>query len=452
MKNRNVLVFPAGTEIGLEIFHSLKYCKEVTVFGAGDSTSNHAKFVYPDYHFIPNISEEKWVSELATLCETLAIDYIFPAYDDVIVSLANRQDEIPATVISSSYRTCVITRSKSSTYQHMENLIKVPVVHRFPVHDWQFPLLVKPDKGQGSFGVRKVNNQAELLAAISEIPDALICEYLPGEEYTVDCFSDREDGLLFAKSRVRHRTRNGISVNTVTEELDGVWDMAAKIGRALEMRGAWFFQLKRDRQGILTLLEIAPRVAGSMAAHRVMGVNFPLLSIFEHERLPVKVLINPGRVELDRALCNRFHHEISYDSIYVDLDDTLVFRAQVNLSVIKFIFQCINRGKQVKLITRHNGHVGRTLEKYRLSGLFDEVIYVGPGTPKSAYIKGSDALLLDDSFSERLEVATTLGIPTFDCSMIEMLIEESPNQNDRDVLIEDQRAGTSSPSAVTSLS
>ena len=31
-------------------------------------------------------------------------------------------------------------------------------------------------------------------------------------------------------------------------------------------------------------------MAGAMAAQRVMGVNFPLLSIFEHERLPIRYI------------------------------------------------------------------------------------------------------------------------------------------------------------------
>ena len=51
-------------------------------------------------------------------------------------------------------------------------------------------------------------------AAITHLNAPIVCEYLPGEEYTVDCFSDREHGLLFAGARVRRRTRNGISVNT----------------------------------------------------------------------------------------------------------------------------------------------------------------------------------------------------------------------------------------------
>jgi hypothetical protein len=83
--------------------------------------------------------------------------------------------------------------------------------------------------------------------------------------------------------------------------------------------------------------------------------------------------------------------------------------------------------------------------------LFDEVIHVRPGTEKSAYIADRNALLLDDSFSERLEVAATLGISTFDCSMIEMLIEESSNVNVSDARDENVSFVGSSQTPVTSL-
>lgn len=425
MKIRNVLVFPAGTEVGLEIFNALKYCKEVRLFGAGQNITNHGEFTYPEYHILPSIYETGWLTQLVALCARLSIDYIFPAYDDVIVALSRERARIPATVISSPEQACEITRSKSATYSLLDGLIRVPRIYSDPDLIPGFPLLVKPDKGQGSSGVRKVTNHDELLAAIANVPEAIVCEYLPGEEYTVDCFSDRERGVLFAGVRSRRRTRNGISVNTATLNIPETKILADIIGRELGLHGAWFFQLKRAANGQLTLLEVAPRIAGAMAAHRVMGVNFPLLSIFEHERLPIIVQQNFGAIEMDRALCNRFRHVVQFDILYVDLDDTLLLDGKVNTQVVKLIFQCINRGKPVRLLTRHRGDLALTLSKHRLTGLFDKIIHVAENEKKSQYITETGAILIDDSFSERIMVADLCGIPTFDCSMIELLTEQA---------------------------
>jgi carbamoyl-phosphate synthase large subunit len=425
VKKRNVLVFPAGTEIGLEIFHALESCKELRVFGAGQDIPNHARFVYSEYHDLPSIHEEGWLEALIGLCAKLEIDYVFPAYDDIIVALSRSADKIPAALITSPIQTCEITRSKTATYRALAGKVRVPKVYGSASEIVSYPVLVKPDKGQGSQGVRMVESADELDHALREIREPVISEYLPGEEFTVDCFSDRERGLLFAGARSRRRTRGGISVNTVTGQLPEVWKIADVIGLTLSLRGAWFFQLKRATDGELALLEVAPRIAGAMAAHRVTGVNFPLLSIFEHERLDIKLLVNPGTVELDRGLSNRYRYQIDFKIVYIDLDDTLILDGRVDLQVIKFIYQCINQGKQVKLITRHREDLGETLRKYRLMNLFDNVIHITEGAPKSGLITERDAIFIDDSFTERLEVSQSCGIPTFDGSMLEVLAERA---------------------------
>lgn len=429
MKIRNVLVFPAGTEIGLEIFQALKSSKELRVYGAGQNVPNHARFVYPEYHELPSIHEAGWLEALNGVCTKLEIDYIFPAYDDVLVALIRAADKIPAALITSPLQTCEITRSKTATYRALVGKVRVPRVYASTDRIDRYPVLVKPDRGQGSQGVHMVAAADELDHALREVRDPLICEYLPGEEFTVDCFSDRERGVLFAGARSRRRIRNGISVNTVTVQLPEAAQIAAIIGQTLELRGAWFFQLKRASDGELTLLEVAPRIAGAMAAHRVKGVNFPLLSIFEHERIDIRLLLNPGEVELDRALSNRYRYSVFFSTAYIDLDDTLIFRGQVDLQVIKFIYQCINQGKRVKLITRHREDLAVTLRKHRLENLFDDIIHITAGASKSSLITGRDAIFIDDSFAERIDVAKSCGIPTFDASMLEVLTERAEFMN-----------------------
>jgi hypothetical protein len=152
-----------------------------------------------------------------------------------------------------------------------------------------------------------------------------------------------------------------IAVHTKTVSLDGVKEIAEAIHKVLGMRGAWFFQLKRARGGELTLLEVAPRIAGSMSTHRVQGINFPLLTIFEHERLPLQLMTNPLPVELDRSLQNQYRLGLIYEALYIDLDDTLLVRNKVNLDAMRLVFSCINRKIPVILITRHESDLSATL-------------------------------------------------------------------------------------------
>lgn len=423
MKRYNVLVFPGGTEIGLEIQRALRYCKEIRLFSAGTDVPNHAPFVFRRHFVLPSIHESGWLEALNRLIEHHRIDFVYPAYDDVIVALATHAEEIRARIVSSPLETCLITRSKSKTYRHFEGILPVPRMFGPAGPIPEFPVFVKPDQGQGSQGTTIASNGEELTVALTRDPTALVLEYLPGEEFTVDCFSDRERGLMFYGGRRRERTRAGISMTSSPVRDDAFGEFAAKIVDHLEIHGAWFFQVRKDRQDGYKLLEIGPRVAGTMALHRVAGVNFPLLSILEQDRVPLELLTLDGVVRIDRALTNRYRHTLTFRTVYVDLDDTLILDDRVNVAVVRFLFQCLNEGKTLVLLTRHASDVAETLERFRLSTLFDEVLHLDADTPKSSMIRDSDAIFLDDSFRERQDVHRNCGIPVLDTSMLELLID-----------------------------
>ncbi len=423
-KKYNVLVFPGGTEVGLEIQRAICQCKDIQLYSAGLNVSNHAPYVFTRHFVVPSIHDPAWVDSLNQIIVEQRIDYVYPAYDDVIVALAQNAERIKARIVSSPLETCLITRSKSQTYHLFTGVLPVPTLYDDLKTIDQYPVFVKPDKGQGSQQTHIINEPRQLSRILEESGESIVMEYLPGEEYTVDCFSDREAGLLFCGGRQRVRTRNGISMNSRPVR-DGVFgEYANAIAKRLSFHGAWFFQLKKDQYGKYKLLEIAPRIAGTMAVQRVQGVNFALLSIYEQERIPIEILVNEVDVEIDRALANRYKHQVKSSVVYVDLDDTLIVDGVVNVNLVRFLYQCINSGIRVVLITRHSTDIDQTLRRHRLTGIFDEIIHVEKSLSKAEYIRESDAILIDDSFSERKAVAERLGILTFDCSMLEMLVDE----------------------------
>jgi carbamoylphosphate synthase large subunit len=427
LRSKKVLVFPGGTEIGLEILKSLQFCKEIQLYSAGSDVSNHAPYVFKNHFIIPTIYDSNWVESLNLLIENCKIDYIFPAFDDIVVALVENTDKIKAKIISSPLDTCLICRSKSKTYEKFQKLLPVPIVFNQISDVTSFPVFVKPDKGQGSQDSCQVNNFKTLEVLLENNPDLIIMEYLPGKEFTVDCFTDRRKGLLFCNGRERIRTKSGISMNSkpVDDKTSSLFrKMADIISGELEFHGAWFFQLKMANTGIFKLLEIAPRISGTMATNRVLGVNFPLLSIYEQEGIVLKIMTNNCDVEIDRALTNRFKHSIEYKKVYVDLDDTLILNDKINTFLIRFLYQAINKGCKIILITKTTGRIDSILSKWRLTSVFDEVIAISKGDSKADFINPDGAIFIDDSFSERQSVYWKHKIPTFDCSMIELLLDE----------------------------
>lgn len=418
-----VLVIPGGTEIGLEINRALRDCKEVDLYSAGQDLPSASEFRFKRHVSMPPISDDGAIAAINAIIERNEIDFVFPAHDDVILALALHRSAIKARVLGAEPRICEITRFKSRTYRAVAGAVKVPEVVSSEETP-HFPVFVKPDRGQGSQGARRIDDIETLRAVCGQEPGLIVTEFLPGDEYTVDCFSSKTKGLIFCRGRQRTRVRSGISMQSHPVDDPLFLDIARSIDGLLPMTGAWFFQLKRDRHGVLTLLEIAPRIAGAMALSRVTGVNFPLLTIYEAAGFDVGVEAFDADIEISRSLDNHYRIGFEFSAVYVDLDDTLIVRDQVNTRLVRFLYQCINDKKPIHLLTRHRFDLDATLRRYRLHTIFDSVRRVDDATCKSEFIREPDAIFIDDSFSERRRVARARGIKTFDSSAVECLLDE----------------------------
>jgi hypothetical protein len=440
------LVFPCASGVGQEIFAALEHHKDVELWGANSGSSNPGRFLFSSRYLggAPSMQEEAaCLGWLRAAVEAKQIDCIFPAYDDAQVWLKAREAQLGgARVITSAVATTEVCRSKRRTYELLAASLRCPAVYASPeaVPEAAFPVFIKPECGEGSKGCHKACSAAELSSLLT--PEHIICEYLPGDEYTVDCFSDAAGALLFAGARRRTLTRAGISILTESvEDSSGSFRaMAAAICASLPLLGAWFFQVKHAARGELCLMEIAPRIPGAMAMHRALGINFPLLSLYAHMGKPTAVLAPTLR---SVACCKIYANHFSFAAagasaqlaaLYVDLDDTLLLPAghallsggstappAANPAVAALLYEARAAGLPVHLITRHKGEVQQTLDSACIhASLFSSIFHLKAGEAKSSCILQRPAALLDDSFRERAD-ASSAGVLAFDVDSLDLL-------------------------------
>ncbi|MBP3381673.1 MAG: ATP-grasp domain-containing protein, partial [Clostridia bacterium] len=251
--------------------------------------------------------------------------------------------------------------------------------------------------------------------------------YLPGEEYTIDCFTDRHGNLRYASCRNRHRIKNGISVNSTLMKPDArVREIAEIINQKMDFRGVWFFQLKRNANGEYKLLECATRVAGTMCVERAAGVNLALLTVFDALGYDVDIPEQISGVEVDRALHNVFKLDIQYDEVYMDFDDTVIVHDKVNFTVLRFIYQCVEKNIPVILLTRHDTDVVLDLKARRIDpALFNKIVCLPRSERKIDHVSPSkNALFVDDSFAERKSMQDAYGIWALGVDAVEALLDE----------------------------
>jgi carbamoyl-phosphate synthase large subunit len=169
------------------------------------------------------------------------------------------------------------------------------------------PVCFKPSVSNGSRGFRIIDgkiNEADLLfnykpnntyikfddaqriLGSAPFPELLVSEYLPGEEYSVDCLVNNGQTIV-AVPRLRKRMINGISVEGEFVKEESIMDYCRQIITSLQLHGNIGIQVKKSAAGKFLILEINPRVQGTIVAGLGAGINLPLLAVKQALGMPV---------------------------------------------------------------------------------------------------------------------------------------------------------------------
>ena len=421
----NVMIFGGGGYAQIQVYFSLKHSVRFHPI-MGSSYPNHSQFISNDaLTDLPFTSDENFVEGINKAIDEHNIKFIIPAHDTVALTLMEKAEQLHAIVVCSPLETARICRYKSLTYQALEGTDIIPKIYTYdaPV----FPLFAKDDIGQGGRNAILVRNQ-QLLDELKKQPiDYVLCEYLPGDEITVDCFTDRHGVLRFAQPRTRSRLLNGISAHSETIALtDEIKHIIDTISKRIKFRGYWFAQCKKDDHARYKLMEVSTRFAGTFDLSKSLDVNLPLLALCDFSGIDINITPNRYMIQSDKTYIDRYKMDYHYERVYLDFDDTLVFqRSKYNTEAMRFVYQCFNKGIEIVLLTKHAYDIHQTMRTIHLSeGLFSDIVSVPVGKMKYEYINmEKPSIFIDNAYAEREAVKAHMDMPTFDVSNFDCLID-----------------------------
>lgn len=402
----NVLVFPCGSEIGLEIHRALTGKKDINLIGLS-SVDDHGRYVYENYvGGCPYVADVEFIDHLIMVIAEHKVDVLYPA-NEVSLLILKAHEHLLCKVVGPSLETVQVCNSKLSTYAALKDVMKVPALRFSPT---EYPVFIKPSVGHSGIGCHKISNETEMLALFDPLYHMPL-EYLPGREFTIDCFADQ-----YAEGRERARVIKGIAASTQIVKDPRFETLAKLINSVLNFPGAWFFQVKEDIVGELTLLEVGARLAGSSSLSRLRGVNLPLLNLYPG---PVRIKSQDYITEISRSLDVKAKINYEFENVYIDLDDTLIINGKVNYKLLGLIYKFRNEGKRVYLITRSiYDQAIIKLEQANISeSIFTTIVHIRPYERKKDYMRPK-SILIDDSFAEREDVDQ----PAFDTDIVDSLL------------------------------
>ena len=235
----------------------------------------------------------QFTKHLLTNCIALGIDTIMPTVDSEMLPIARdielfRSAGVTAMVASAeTLRTCL---DKFQFFVACHELLPLPQTAIFDRHfnyrRWRFPLVVKPRRGSGSRGV-VIAQSAEDLERLERSAEHIVQEYLPGREYSVDVLVGNNGRMLTAVPRVRIATDSGVSVCSATVRDSELIELSQQVCQVARLRYANNIQFRRDRSGQPRLLEINPRIPGTVALTVAAGVNLPKLALDVLDNKPI---------------------------------------------------------------------------------------------------------------------------------------------------------------------
>jgi len=280
------------------------------------------RFLVKDFSVIPKANDPSFIDSLLALCREKNIHAVLPLVTKELIPLSKHSKEFElagAKLVVSSPESLEIANDKGKLYEFLQwRGMDIPgfrIVETVPqfetaAKELGYPaktICFKPSVSNGSRGFRIVSNSIDeyhvlfnekptaayisysdaiRILSSKTFPELLVSEYLPSDEFSVDCLARKGETVLVLP-RSRKKIINGISVEGEFIREESIIVYCTQIIHELQLHGNIGMQVKKSASGKFLLLEINPRVQGTISAGLGAGVNIPLLAIKQELGLPI---------------------------------------------------------------------------------------------------------------------------------------------------------------------
>ncbi len=326
MNDITVLVTAAGNQYMLGLADCLKNNGERTVRIVGADMNNDPTILQmmDVMYKVPSATSPGYIDCLFDICQKEKVDILMPVMSAELLPLVNNKnkfDEIGTKVSVSNLDSIIISNNKYKLYQFMKKHgMRTPRFCRIQHVDQlknafsyvgypDIPVCIKATELSGSRGIRIVDPSKSrfdimfgekpnsfyvtyeeldnILHEKEQIPELLVMEALPGEEFSIDLLADHGK-IVYMAARQSNSIVASIPMEATLFHEDEGYKIASEIVEKLHLDGNADLDFKYDRFGVPVLMEINPRLAATMRIFKEGGINLPYLRVKQllGEKLP----------------------------------------------------------------------------------------------------------------------------------------------------------------------
>lgn len=276
-----------------------------------------AAFAGDQHELVPRVTSPEYIGMLAEICKRHNVKLVIPLIDTELLLLSKNKEQfqrIGTTILVSSPEVNEICCDKRKTFSFFSSIgIRTPQI--FDPHSIfnnpsaHYPFLLKPADGSSSIGVTKIMNSRELRFFIDYIPDAILQEYITGDEYTLDVLVDMQGKALSLVPRLRIETRAGEVSKGMTVKNKRLIDVGRQVVESLPgPTGCLTLQCFLSEKGEIHFIEINPRFGGGYPLSYAAGADFPGMIIQMMINRPFETAIDAWQdglvmMRYDESIC-----------------------------------------------------------------------------------------------------------------------------------------------------
>jgi len=318
LKDLSVLITGVGAPGVYGVIKGLKANGErkIKIVGVDTDPNIASRYFIDKFYLVPNRESPNFMLSIFEIVESEKVDIICPVPTAELEMFSEAKEyfkQLGVSVLVSDMVGLRIANNKALLYQHLQKQGINCVPKHFLVKDFNsfldaveklgYPskkVCLKPPVGTGARGLKILDSESSNIvkvlarspdssvAALEEVslvlkkanpfPPLLVVEFLPGAEYDVDVLS--LDGRSFSIiPRKNEKMFWGLSMVSRAEKNDKIIELSDRIVKALHLSYVINISFKYSNKDEIKILEINPRIPGSIIAAVNAGVNMPYLAI-----------------------------------------------------------------------------------------------------------------------------------------------------------------------------
>lgn len=307
---KNILVSGASGIVGYGILRTLrKSGMELNLIGTSIYTDSVAQAFCDRFEVARPTSDHGYLSWLYNTIEKHHVDLLIPGIDVDMYKWNDSREEIEtkgARVVLNKKDLINLCCDKWSFYEELAKKKSTYAIESTLSDDYDelvsrfgLPFLLKPRKGFGSKGIVRVQNRVDFLHHRHSIGSVLMVQPIIGtdeEEFTTSAFCDGRGGFFCYMTLRRRLSGEGFTERAEVVKPNGIGEALDVLCDYFKPEGPTNFQF-RSHDGMLSLLEINPRVSSSTSIRAAFGYNESMMSVdyFLNKVAPKQPVIRNGK-------------------------------------------------------------------------------------------------------------------------------------------------------------